>query len=61
MIKYIFRIVKRIIMAIVVLYGINIITANLDFLLPINIITIVLLAGLGLPGLGTLIALYFLI
>ena len=61
MIKFILGVIKRIIMAIIVLYGLNIATSNFNLIIPINMISIFLLSSLGLPGLVSLIALYFLI
>jgi pro-sigmaK processing inhibitor BofA len=61
MIKVIYKIIKRIIFAILFLYGLNLITSNLDIIIPINIITVTVLSLLDISGLGTIIALYFLL
>ena len=61
MIKFIYKIVKKVIFAILFLYGLNLITSNLNIIIPINLITIGIVSLLELPGLGALIALYLLI
>ncbi len=61
MIKFLLKIIKRVIMSFVVLYGLNVITSSIGLVLPINIISISILTLLGLPGLCGLTALYFLI
>jgi len=61
MIKFLLKIIKRIIMSFVVLYGVNVITSSIGLVLPINIISISILTLLGLPGLCGLTTLYFLI
>ena len=55
MLKRLFKIIKRIIVSIFLLYGYNLIAAPLDFIIPINIITILLLSLLGIPALLSLI------
>ncbi len=61
MIKFLLKIIKRVIMSFVVLYGLNVITSSIGLVLPINIISISILTLLGLPGLCGLTVLYFLI
>jgi hypothetical protein len=50
MIKKIYKIVKSIIFAAFFLYGYNIIAAPLNLIVPINILTVCLVAFLGLPA-----------
>lgn len=61
MIKFLLKIVKKIVIAILILYGLNLITVNMDVIIPINLITILIVASLGFSGLGSILALYFLI
>lgn len=61
MIKIILKIVKRIIMSIFLLYGLNLLINSLDIIIPINFITISSVSILGIPALLTLVVLYFLI
>ena len=61
MIKIIFTVIKKIIFAILMLYSLNLLTSLMDVIIPINIVSIVIASLLGIPGLLTLIALYFLI
>lgn len=49
MLKKIFQIVKKIILAAFILYGYNLIAAPLNFMIPINIYTVLLIAFLGFP------------
>ncbi len=61
MIKISLKIVKRIIMSIFLLYGLNLLINSLDIIIPINFITISSVSILGIPALLTLVVLYFLI
>ncbi len=61
MIKFLLKIVKRIIIAILILYGLNLITINMEVIIPINVTTVLVVSSLGFSGLASLIALYFLI
>ena len=55
MFKILFRIIKRVIMSVFLLYGYNLIAAPLGFIIPINIITILLIFMLGVPALLALV------
>lgn len=55
--KKVMMLVKRIIMSFFVLYGYNLIAANFNMVIPINIITIGLLTILGVPSLLALLLL----
>ena len=55
MLKKMFIILKKIVMAIFLLYGYNLLAAPLNFIIPINIITVTLVAILGVPALLSLI------
>lgn len=55
MLKKIFIILKKIVMAVFVLYGYNLLAAPLNFIIPINIITVLLVSLLGIPALLSLI------
>ena len=55
MLKKIFKILKKLIMAVFLLYGYNILAAPLNFIIPINIITVLLVSLLGVPALLSLI------
>lgn len=61
MLKIVKLVVKRIIISIFLLYGLNLLIASLGIIIPINLITISLISFLGIPGLCTLIGLYFII
>lgn len=55
MFKQIFKIIKKIIMSVFLLYGYNLIAAPLGFIVPINLITILLVSILGIPALLSLV------
>ena len=54
-------ILKRLVFAFGVIYGINIMLHNVDIYLPINLITIGITSVLGVPGLLSLFAVLFII
>lgn len=51
MLKKIFNILKKIVLAAFILYGFNLIMSPLSVIVPINIITVTLVTILGFPGL----------
>ena len=53
--------IKRVIFAFGVIYGINVMLNKVGIFLPINIITILITSILGVPGLLSLFALFFII
>lgn len=61
MINKIIKLTKKICIAFVMLYGLNIILASIDIFIPINIITLSLVTILGIPGILGLVATYFII
>ena len=61
MAKIIIKAVRKICMAFVMLYGLNLILASVNIFIPINIVTIGLVSLLGSPGILGLVATYFLI
>ena len=61
MLKILKLLVKRIILAFVVLYGLNVITSSINVFIPINVITLFVVSLLGIPGLLALISIFFLI
>lgn len=61
MVNKIIKVIRRLCMAFVMLYGLNIILSGVDIFIPINIITIGLVSLLGVPGILGLVATYFLI
>ena len=61
MFKIIKKIVTRIIFAFVVLYGLNVIVSSINIFIPINMFTVLVVASLGVPGLLSLITIFFII
>lgn len=55
MLKYLFKMIKRIIISSFLLYGYNIIVQSLGLIIPINIVTVGTLTLLGVPSLLCLI------
>ncbi len=52
---------RKLIFAFGIIYGINVMLKNAGVYLPINVITLSLTAFLGVPGLLSLFALFFII
>lgn len=61
MIKNIYRLLKHIIFAFGLIYSFNIIMANMNINIPVNIYTILFVTMLGFPGLFSLVGLVLLI
>jgi hypothetical protein len=61
MVKKIFSFIRKIIFSAFLLYGYNLIAAPLGFIIPINIITVLLLTILGMPALFSLIIILVLV
>ncbi|MDD4035815.1 MAG: pro-sigmaK processing inhibitor BofA family protein [Bacilli bacterium] len=53
--KVIIKVIRSIIVAAFILYGFNIIAAPLNLIIPINVVTVALVALLGFPALIGLI------
>jgi len=61
MAKKIIKIIRKLCLAFVMLYGLNLILSAVDIFIPINIVTLVLVTLLGTPGILGLVVTYFLI
>lgn len=61
MIKIIFKVVKKIVLAFAFLYSFNLMLSSLEILIPINYISLGMVSTLGIPGLLTLLGLYLVI
>lgn len=59
--KIIVKLVKKLCLAFVMLYGINMILSGVDIFIPINIITLALTTALGIPSILGLVAIFYLI
>lgn len=59
MLKKCFNFFKRIVVSIFLLYGFNLIVAPLDFMIPLNFVTILSLSILGLPALFSFLIIFF--
>lgn len=49
--KKLFAVIKKIVLSAFILYGFNLISAPLNIIVPINVITVLVIAILGMPGL----------
>lgn len=61
MIKTVVRFVKKILMAFIVLYGLNVMFSGFNFYIPLNIITIGSVTILGAPGVLGIVAMFFIL
>lgn len=59
--KKVINVIKRVIIAIFMLYGLNLLIASLNIVIPINIISICVVSLLGIPGILTMVMLFLLI
>lgn len=57
--KVIFVVVKKIVLAICLVYAFNLLTSGLKVFIPINVVTVSVVASLGMSGLLALVAIYF--
>ncbi len=57
--KIIFLLVKRVVLAICLVYAFDLVGSGLNVFIPINIITIIVVSSLGMSGLLSLVAIYF--
>lgn len=55
----ILKILKKIIFAILIIYSLNLLMANLSIFVPLNLFTIPFVALLGFPGLTTLAVIFY--
>lgn len=59
MIKKIITIIRKICTSVFILYGLNLILASVNIIIPINLITIAAVSALGFPGLFSLVMMFF--
>lgn len=52
---------KKVSFAFLILYGFNLIVSSVDIFLPINFISVGTVSVLGIPGLLSLVAMYFIL
>lgn len=61
MLKKIFWFIKKFLFAFCVLYGLNVMVASLEVIIPINILTLLSVAFLEFPGLCMIIIMFLII
>ncbi len=61
MLKKVGILLKKIVVAFVLLYGLNYFISSLHIYIPINLFTVGIVSFLGIPGLSSLIILFFIV
>ncbi len=61
MLKRLGRLLKNIVLAFLLIYGLNYLISSLHVYIPINFFTVGITTFLGLPGLASLIILFFIV
>lgn len=61
MIRFIYKYIKKIIISFLIINGFNYICGNSLVFIPINVVTILIVALLGIPGIITINLIYFII
>jgi len=61
MIKKITVILRKVVVSFLLLYGLNYFISSLHIYIPINLFTVGLVSFLGIPGLSSLIILFFIV
>ena len=61
MLKKIYAVIKKIVFAFLMLYGLNYFISSLQIYISINVITVGVVSLLGITGLSSLIILYFIV
>lgn len=61
MLKKIFKIVKKIMISVFLLYGVSLVVNPLDIIIPINIITVLFVTILGIPAVLSLILIFVIV
>ena len=61
MLKIIVKIIKRLAMAFLILYGLNVMLVGLNFYIPINFITVGSITLLGIPGILGLVVMFLIV
>lgn len=61
MLKKIMNFIKRVIFSFVMLYGLNLLVNSFNVVIPINIFTLGTVTFLGVPGLVSLIVMFFIV
>ena len=59
MIKKIVSLIKKVVFAFLVLYGLNLFVNSFNVMIPINVFTIGTVTFLGVPGLVSLVVMFF--
>lgn len=59
--KHIINLIKRVLMAFVVIYTLNFLLINVNLFIPINLFTVIVVTLLGIPGSVALVILSYII
>lgn len=61
MIKKIINLLKKIVFSFLLLYGLNLLINSFNVVIPMNIFTLSVVTFLGVPGLASLVAMFFIV
>lgn len=61
MIKKLIGCIRKIIVSFLVLYGFNLLVSSINIYVPINVLTVGVVSFLGMPGLLSLVVMYFIV
>lgn len=61
MLKKIGTVLKKVIIAFIMLYGFNVLVSSLNLYIPINVITVTVVSFLGIPGIASLVVLFYIL
>ena len=59
--KLIIKLLKRFIFAVILIYSLDMLLSSLNFYLPLNWVTILVITALGLPGLIPLVSMFLIL
>lgn len=61
MLKKLVNLVKKVVFAFLLMYGLNLLVNSFNVVIPMNIFTIGTVTFLGVPGLVSLVAMFFIV
>lgn len=61
MIKKIINLLKKVVFSFLLLYGLNLLINSFNVVIPMNIFTLSVVTFLGVPGLASLVAMFFIV
>lgn len=61
MIKKLINLLKKVVFSFLLLYGLNLLINSFNVVIPMNIFTLSVVTFLGVPGLASLVAMFFIV